>query len=594
MANSDLSIYRGKRALLLLRVSTPYQEQNFGWQSQEQEIRGKLVNLLNLKVNETKHVIRDTYTGLEFRERPELNRIVEMAKKKEFDILCMDVLDRLGRKGLERELFRMQLREYGIRILTTDPDEHADDDSLMGEMIRLFKGYQAEEELNNTRRRTMNGRRAKAEGRLSDGTVGPKRIVGNGPRLYGYNFTLDSRGKRSGYEVKNEIIYTDESGTTWTEPQVIRFIYESVAGGMPIRVVTRALNEKGIPTGSIINKTNLKNRSVTPRWYPSVIHKILSNSGYYGEYRYFKTVSGDRKPGQRRRERIIASEENQVIIPIAAIISKELAVQVQTQLQQNKELASRNNKAPQDTLLRVGLAKCGICGANMYAHHQTKKRKNGTAKQEIYYCCNRNVWLTEKHVSVCISANIIDDAAWQTALEIVRNPSLVDEQVEKYRTVDPTVENRKSINKRLSEIKQQQTVFRQQLGKLMLEGKLDKETEDFLTSQLNQLVNQEREWQEQLEKDVEVHIKWNEVQKKLNELHQRCAEMREELNDPNYEAIYEDKRDLIEFFGITVEVWNKENETRFNVSCNPPDIVSLICRTEDSGPDRPDDQSNRA
>ena len=99
----------------------------------------------------------------------------------------------------------------------------------------------------------------------------------------------------------------------------------------------------------------------------------------------------------------------------------------------------------------------------------------------------------------------------------------------------------------------------------MLEGKLDKETEDFLTSQLNQLVNQEREWQEQLEKDVEVHIKWNEVQKKLNELHQRCAEMREELNDPNYEAIYEDKRDLIEFFGITVEVWNKENETKFNV-----------------------------
>ena len=81
LATTHVSIYRGKRALLLLRVSTPYQEQNFGWQSQEQEIQGKFVNLLNLKVNKTKHIC-NIYTGLEFSERPELNRIVEMVKKK--------------------------------------------------------------------------------------------------------------------------------------------------------------------------------------------------------------------------------------------------------------------------------------------------------------------------------------------------------------------------------------------------------------------------------------------------------------------------------------------------------------------------------
>lgn len=593
MTNGNLSDYKNMRALLLLRVSTPYQEQNFGWQAQEKEIREKLVNLISLKVNEDKHVIRDTYTGLEFRERPALNRILEMAKKKEFDILCMDVLDRLGRKGLERELFRMQLKELGIKILTTDPDEHADDDSLIGEMIRLFKGYQAEEELNNTRRRTMNGRRAKVEGRLPDGTIGPKKIIGSGPRLYGYNFTLDDRGKRSGFEIKDEVIHVDENGIKWTEPQVIRFMYESIDAGMPIREITRTLNQKGIPTPSVVNKTKLTKRAMPPTWYPSVVSKILNQPGYYGEYHQFKSVSGERKPGQRRRERTQAPEENQVIIGIPAIISKELAEKVQARLQRNKALASRNNKVPQDTLLRVGLATCGICGANMYSHHMARTRKTKTT-YEIYYTCNRNVWTTTKHKSVCISANIIDSAAWNTAMELLRDPNQVDKQLEKNKREDPTIENRKSINKKLSEIRQQQNIFRQQLSKLIIEGKLDKGTEDFLAAQLNQLVHQEKKWQEQLEKDTELHVQWSEVQEGLNKFHKRCLEIKERLNDPNYKPDYEDKRDIIEFFGITVEVWDKENETRFKVSCNPPDVVFTTCKIVGSGPDRLDVQSSRS
>src|SRR5712691_12899478 len=86
--------------------------------------------------------------------------ILEMAERGEFDLLCMDVLDRgLGRKALARELFRMQLRELGIRILTTDPSDHADDDSLEGMVMRFFKGYKAEGEIKDIVRRTSDGRR---------------------------------------------------------------------------------------------------------------------------------------------------------------------------------------------------------------------------------------------------------------------------------------------------------------------------------------------------------------------------------------------------------------------------------------------------
>lgn len=134
--NTDKPDYRGKRALMLLRVSTPGQEEKYGLPSQEKEVREKLIEPLQLRLDELQHVIRDTYTGLEFKERPALTRILNMAQRHEFDLLVMDVLDRLGRRGIEREIYRLQLRENGVRILTTDPSDYADDDTMVGELVQ--------------------------------------------------------------------------------------------------------------------------------------------------------------------------------------------------------------------------------------------------------------------------------------------------------------------------------------------------------------------------------------------------------------------------------------------------------------------------
>src|SRR6266852_4118359 len=156
MANNDISKHRGKRAIILTRVSTPDQEKKFSHAAQERQVREKLIIPLGLRiVDEKKHIIHDTYSGLEYRYRKALEDILEMAERGEFDVLCMDVLDRgLGRRALARELFRMQLRELGIRILTTDPSDHADDDSLEGQIMRFYKGYKAEDEIKDFVRRT--------------------------------------------------------------------------------------------------------------------------------------------------------------------------------------------------------------------------------------------------------------------------------------------------------------------------------------------------------------------------------------------------------------------------------------------------------
>ncbi len=114
------------------------------------------------------------------------------------------MLDRLGRKGLEREIYMLELKQAGVRVLSADPEDHRDDESSWGELIRYLKGKASEDEVKNIRYRTMGGKRAKATGDPEKG-IAPS-IVGNGQRLYGYNFVLNEEGKRVGLEINKDII----------------------------------------------------------------------------------------------------------------------------------------------------------------------------------------------------------------------------------------------------------------------------------------------------------------------------------------------------------------------------------------------------
>ena len=59
----------------------------------------------------------------------------------------------------------------------------------------------------------MSGRRAKAEGRLPDGSIGEKKIVGNGQRIYGYKYMCDEKGKKVGITPNHGVILIELDGT---------------------------------------------------------------------------------------------------------------------------------------------------------------------------------------------------------------------------------------------------------------------------------------------------------------------------------------------------------------------------------------------
>ncbi len=570
----ESSPYFGMRALLLTRVSTPAQIKMYGHSYQEKEIRKKLIEPLGLQLDEEKHIIHDTYSGLEYRYREALDIILAMAERGEFDVLCMDVLDRgLGRKALARELFRLQLRQLGVRILTTDPHDHADDDSLEGQMMRLLRGYKSEEEINDFVRRTMGGKRTKAEGDETKGR--PPRIIGQGHRRYGYKFIRDDRGKVIGVELNEDVILVDSEGTKWTEVKVVIFIFESAANGVPYKEIARILNTKGIPSLYATLGIKMKTATGTPFWQAAVISRMIWNSLYYGEDREFKTKMLEKVPGKKYPPRQQTSEEDQIIVPVPAIVSKELALEAQERAKRNKALASRNNSNSQESLLRCGLAKCGYCGGNMV--HTRDRRHSGYAT----YNCNRHKIYYKRCETGCfIPANQLHGAAWVKAIQLIQDPKEVDEMVAKYKTADPTAKRRETINKTLADIRAEQKNVENNLKSLAKQGILDAKVAVVLTGQLKDLEKQEQYWEEELRKDVDIHAKWEKLQKRLNEFHERCAKWREKLNDPQFIPPDDFKREAFDFFGITAICYRSDIKPRVKIQVRPPTIVSLLSRPE--------------
>ena len=561
--------YRGLRALLLTRVSTGSQSHD----AQERVIREMLIELLDLQLDEERCVIHSTYTGLEYRYHEALDEILRMAERREFDVLCLDVLDRgLGRKGVSREIFRGQLRELGIHILTTEPSDHSDDDSLEGQLMRLLKGYKAEEEVNDFVRRSKNAIRHKALGDPEKNI--PPKVVGKGIRTYGYTFVCDAKGKRESLEPNYAVVWVDSKGVEWTEVRVVVFIFRCATRRIGLRQICKRLNQIGIPAPSISIGRKYTSRGIQAEkvvWQIPVVSKMLRNPTYTGKV----VVNGhhtSKVPGKKSARRIKNPPEEHIIVPVPAIVSEEMQEEIMRNLQSNRRFSPRNNKQGELTLLRAGFAKCGNCGRNVSA----RRARPGSKYEYIYYRCTAHMNGVSRKCIGCsaMNARTIDDAAWQKAVEIIRDPSIVDAAVAERRSKDPTASRRKQISKEMASLEAERGDLQADLLRLIRERSLDRNTEGVLTNRLKEIEKLANQLRSELLDDEKIHQQWNTAQRKLEKMHQRCAVMREKLDDPAYEPDYKTKRDLLEFFGITATIWETGHKPRFKIQFNPPEIVS--------------------
>jgi site-specific DNA recombinase len=205
-------------------------------------------------------------------DRPGLEKLREMVRRGDVDVVLALDPDRLSRDLVHLLILKPEIEKRGARLEFVTASF---DDTPTGRLFFNLKGSIAEYEREVIRDRTVRGKREKAKS--------GKPVGGRAP--YGYRFS------EAGFDVDTE------------RAEIIRNVYQWYAGGMSIRAVTRKLRESGAPTWG------------GGRWGHSSVQWLLRSQAYIGVTKWGK--------------------RDQIIIPITPIIDRGLWESVQERMDKN-------------------------------------------------------------------------------------------------------------------------------------------------------------------------------------------------------------------------------------------------------------------
>ncbi len=341
-------------------------------------------------------VFADDDSGFEFENRDSLLELRRELKSpgRRANVVVMEILDRLSRNADWHQGFLLdEMKRHGVDPLFWKP--------FSSRVERAVMGAVAQDAMELSLSRMIEGRRDKAKkGRITART-----------RCYGY-ILVDSTGKQSPAARKDThySIYKPESHA------VLR-IYIEVASGKALAQIAREL------TGVY----------PTPRsntiWGKSSIRTIVKRPTYKGEFHAFRwTKDKDGRP---------VENDDYIIVPVPAIVSKELWEGANQMLEKNKQTAARNSKYP---YLLTGLLKCASCGRS-YVGHQGRTRLNGKrlpTPQRLYQCTSRNDHKREE--IGCPQGQIgckkVDTAVWKVICHVLLKPHVLTEALDRHFTDD--------------------------------------------------------------------------------------------------------------------------------------------------------------
>ncbi len=247
---------------------------------------------------------------------------------------------------------------------------------------------------------------------------------------------------------------------------------------------------------------------------------------------------------------------------------------VQKQFAVNKQDSLRNNKAPKEELgmLRAGFARCGICGRALCVNHRDRV-KNPSAKPQ-YFCRQKTGQddLVHRHWTT-IMVYILDAAAWEKALEVIRNPSWVRARVAELREQNKPVVNVEDVEATIENI-------RKQMHNLYKFAQLatDDETIETLGAMMNDLERQKREAEGKL-LDMEGDAEEREaVEAEIVKFEKWVEQVQPLLTDPGYTPSYEEQRLAVRILGIYAIVFPQSGDYpfRYQIEVTIPEIVAKM------------------
>jgi len=395
------------RPAIYARVSCEQQSQQSTIDSQRAALEER-VHADGLTLDDELCFIDDGFSGSTL-ARPALERLRDVAWAGGFTQLYVHSPDRLARKYAWQVLLVEELRKCGVEIvfLNRTIGVSPEDDLLL-----QMQGMIAEFERAKIMERSRRGKRHAAR-------RGSINVLGAAP--YGYRYINKHAGDgQAQYQVVFE------------EARVVRQIFEWVGRDrLSLREVGRRLREQGTPSA--------KGKS----WPVFCVRKLLTNPAYKGEAVFGRSRVGERRPrlrparGQPEHPRNNTSRypspvQEQIVIPVPAIVSAELFDAVAEQLDENRT-PKRERPASPGYLLQ-GLIVCGCCGYGWYGKGISRFIHTDQTKYPYYRCAGMDAFRFDGN-KICrhrpIRLDRLDAAVWSDVCTVLQNPQLVQQEFER-------------------------------------------------------------------------------------------------------------------------------------------------------------------
>jgi DNA invertase Pin-like site-specific DNA recombinase len=287
--------------------------------------------------------------------RDDLQKLLELASRKGFDVLVVEDFDRLARSMVDLPTIYKGLRFQGIQVLSAN-DGYADTLKIG---LRSVFGELYVQDVANKVRRGM-------KGVLRDGRHA-------GGKAYGYDTVPDQPGC---LEINEK------------EAEVVRRIFELYLKGRSPRSIAGQLNEERVPAprGGKWNASTLNGNAQRG-------NGILFNELYAGRVIWNKVQMITNPDTGKRISRPNPREEwINIDAPHLRVVDESTWQSVQKLKSARSKIKSHEKRAPKHIL--SGKLKCGCCQSGMSVHDRDrtgKTRIRCSAVRESGSCTNRRI-----------------------------------------------------------------------------------------------------------------------------------------------------------------------------------------------------------
>ena len=316
-----------KRVAAYCRVSTDNEDQANSFESQQRYFRQYIDRNPDWELFEV--FADEGITGTNTKKRKEFNRMIECAKRGDFDLIITKEISRFARNTLDSIYYTRDLKKHGVGVIFLNDNINTLDGDA--ELRLAIMSSIAQEESRKTSERVKWGQKRQME----QGVVFGRSMLG--------------------YDVKDGRMTVNEEGA-----EIVRLIFHKfVHEGKGTHVIARELREDGILPMRV------------KEWRNTVILRMIRNEKYCGDLVQKKTytpdfLSHEKKYNRGQEEFVIIKDHHEPIISRELFDEANRILDAKSLSQEGK--AKHSNRYPFS-----GKIKCGCCGASYVARYKTRK-----------------------------------------------------------------------------------------------------------------------------------------------------------------------------------------------------------------------------